>query len=176
MGALPKKKELVKQLKEEVSDVSIALVVDYRGLTTAEMTEIRRELYKNDAKLSVVKNTLMKRAVDGTELSSLSDVLEGPTALAIGKGDQIAPVKILKEFFKKNKKENEVRGGFMDGQFLSPSQINDLANLPSFDELRGKLVGGIASPLNGIVAAISGPQRGLVNVLDQFAKQKQQSE
>ena len=85
MGALPKKKETVKQLKQEVSDVSIALVLDYRGLTTGEMTNIRQELYKNDAKLSVVKNTLMKRAVEGTDMAALSDILQGPTALAIGK-------------------------------------------------------------------------------------------
>ncbi len=176
MGALPKKKETVKQLQKEVSDVSIALVLDYRGLTTADMTDIRQELYKNDAKLSVVKNTLMKRAVEGTELAVLSDILEGPTALAIGSGDQVSPVKIVKDFLKKNKKKNEIRGGFMDGQFLDSNQIDDIANLPSLDELRGKLVGGIASPLTGLVAAVSGPQRSLVNVLDQFAKTKQQSE
>jgi len=176
VGALPKKKELVEQLKKDVSGLTIALVLDYRGLTTAELTDIRRALYKNDAKLSVAKNTLLKRVVDGTEMAGLSEVLKGPTALAVGKADQIAPIKILTEYLKKNKKENEIRGGFMDGQLLDAKQVNDLANLPSLDELRGKLVGGIASPLNGIVAAISGPQRGLVNVLDQFAKHKQQSE
>ena len=176
MGSLAQKKESVQALQEKLKDSSIALVLDYRGLSVHEMTTMRRELYKNDADLTVAKNTLLKRAIKGTEMEPLSEALQGPTAIAIGRADQVVPVKILKEYLKKNKKQNELRGGFLDGKFLSAKEVEALADLPSFDELRAKLVGGIASPLNGIVAALSSPQRALVSGLDQLAEQKQQQE
>lgn len=174
MGGLLKKKDTVAEIQEQLKDASVAYVVDYRGLTVAEITKIRRELYKNDAQLTVTKNTLLKRAIADTEMAELAQFLSGPTAIAIGRSDQVAPLKVIKKFFKENKKENEIRGAVMDGNALAPAEVSAIADLPSLDELRGKLVGGIASPLNGIVAAISGPQRGLVNVLDQYAKQLQQ--
>ncbi len=176
MGALAQKQETVKELQDTLQGTKVALVVDYRGLSVKEMTEIRRALYQEEALLTVAKNTMLKRAVEGGDLAVLSDLLKGPTALAVGRGDQVAPVKIIKEYFKKNKKENEIRGGFLDGKLLSPDEIETLSKLPSFDELRAQLVGGIASPLNGLVASLSSPQRALVSGLDQLAKQKQQQE
>ena len=86
-----------------------------------------------------------------------------------------ATIKKKHRKLKKNKKDNEIRGGFMEGKPLTAREVDELAKLPSLDELRGKLLGCIASPANGLVAALSSPQRGLVNVLDQYAKQKQQS-
>lgn len=174
VSGLAKKKETVQELKDALQDAAVAFVVDYRGLSVKEMTDIRQEFYKNDAQLTVMKNTMLKRAVEGTEMEPLTEFLEGPTALAIGRSDQVVPIKILKKYFKDNKKENGVRGGALDGKALSMAEVEQLSQLPSLDELRGKLLGGIASPLNGLVAAISGPQRGLVNVLEQYAKQKQQ--
>lgn len=174
MGALPKKKEVVAKLTEDVNKLQVAVVFDYRGLSVAEITTLRRELYKNDAKLTVAKNTLLKRAIAGTALEAINPYLKGPTALLIGNGDQVAPVKVIKEYLKKNKKTNELRGGYLDGKALSSAEVDQLASLPSFDELRAKLLGGIASPGNSLVAAISGPQRALVNVLDQYSKQKAQ--
>ncbi len=177
MGGLLQKKETVAELKKRLKDAAVAYVVDYRDLSVAELTTIRRDFYKNaDAELTVMKNTLLKRAIEGTDMAGMEPFLSGPTALAIGRSDQVAPLKILKKFFKDNKKTNAVRGAVMDGNALAPAEVDAMASLPSLEELRGKLVGGIASPLNGIVAAISGPQRGLVNVLDQYAKQKQQQE
>lgn len=174
VSGLATKKETVQELKDTLSDAAVAFVVDYRGLTVKELTQIRKELYKNDAQLTVMKNTLVKRAIEGTDMEPLAEFLSGPTALAIGRSDQVVPIKVIKKYFKDNKKENEIRGGALDGKALSLAEVDQLSQLPSLDELRGKLVGGIASPLNGIVAAISGPQRGLVNVLDQYAKHKQQ--
>ncbi len=176
MGGLAKKQDTVQQIRAELDGATITLVVDYRGLSVAEITALRQELYKNNTRLTVMKNTLVRRAIEGSELEALGEFLKGPTALAVGKADQVAPVKILKDYFKKNKKANEIRGGVMDGKALSASEVITLSELPSFDELRAKLVGGIASPLNGIVASLSGPQRALANVLDQLAKQKQQQE
>lgn len=165
----------IDQLKAALNKMTVAVVTDYRGLSVAELTELRAELYKHKAVFSVSKNTLTRRAVAETNNIGLEAYLKGPTALLLGTDDQVQPVKVLKEFLKKNKKENEIRGGFMEGKPLTAREVDELAQLPSLDELRGKLLGCIASPANSLVAAISSPQRGLVNVLDQYAKQKQQS-
>lgn len=174
VSGLAKKQQTVESLKDVLDGAAVAFVVDYRGLTVSQLTELRRELYKNDAQLTVMKNTMLKRAVEGTEMEPLTEFLAGPTALAIGRSDQVVPIKVVKKYLKDHKMKNEVRGGVLDGKALSEAEVTQLATLPSLDELRGKLLGGIASPLNGLVAAISGPQRGLVNVLDQYAARLQQ--
>ncbi len=166
------KQDVVTQLKKDLESATIAVVADYRGFTVSEMTMLRRELLKNGARFSVVKNTLARRAIEGSEQEGLKSYLQGPTALLLGTGDQVAPVKVLQDFYKKSKKDNEIRGGVLDGKVLTPSEVSELAKLPSLDVLRGKLLGCIASPMNGIVSALSSPQRALVNVLDQYAKQQ----
>lgn len=176
MGALESKKVKVEEVKQALEGNTLTLVVDYRGLTVAEIKELRDDLRKQDARLHVFKNTLIRRAIDGTEMEAMADVLKGPTALALTQGDQVQPVKVLKAFFKKYKKENIIRGGFMDGKALTPDTISQLSDLPSLDELRAKLVGALASPMNRLVAALVSPHRNLASVLDQVAKQKQQSE
>lgn len=174
MGGLAKKQDTTEYIRQELANASIEVVMSYRGLTVAELTELRRQLYKENAKLTVVKNTLGRRVVTGTQKEGMSALFKGPTAILYGTADQVKPVKILKEFLKKIKKEkeNEIRGGFLDGKTLSLAEVNELATLPPIEELRAKLLGGIASPQNGLVASLSGPQRGLVNVLDQYAKTK----
>ncbi|HEY9687062.1 MAG TPA: 50S ribosomal protein L10 [Coleofasciculaceae cyanobacterium] len=175
MGKLAQKKETVSQLKAVLDKATIAIVADYRGLTVGELTELRRELLKEQAQFTVAKNTLTIHALEGTGMQVLNDVLKGPTALLLGQADQVAPVKVLTTFLSKNKKANEIRGGYLDGKLLSPAEVEQLAKLPPLEELRGKLVGAINSPLAGTVAALSSPQRGLVNVLDQYAKRLQEA-
>lgn len=175
MGALESKKQKVEDVKGLLTDNLLTLVVDYRGLSVARVKELRRSLAKDAARLHVFKNTLIRRAIANTDLESMGPSLKGPTAVAFCKGDQVAPVKTLKEFFKKYKLENEIRGGFLDGKALNAQDVEVLSKLPSLDELRGKLVGALAAPQNGLVAALSSPQRGLVSVLDQLAKKKQEA-
>lgn len=173
VGGLAQKQETVEALKAEIGVSNAAFVMDYRGLTVAELTELRRSLYQEGAKLTVAKNTLMRRAVQGTSWSVLATHLKGPSAIAFSTQDQVKPAKILFEFLKKNKKTNSIPVGYLDGKVLSASEVEALSKLPPIEELRAKLVGGIAYPVNSLVMAISGPQRSLVNVLDQFAKLKQ---
>lgn len=171
-GQAPKA-EAIEDLKKSMQEATVAIVADYRGLSVEHLTAIRRELFKYDARFTVSKNTLLKRAVKGTDAESISEFLTGPTAILFATADQVQPVKALKKFMKERKLEIELRGGFMDGRPLSSKEIDELADLPSLDELRAKLLGCIASPLNGLVGALSSQQRGLVNVLDQYAKTKQ---
>jgi len=175
MGKLAQKQETVSELKESLAKSTIAVVADYRGLTVSELFELRRELRKEQALATVAKNTLVKHAIDGTDMSVLGPILKGPTALVLGQADQVAPVKAVLSFLTKNKKDNEIRGGYLDGKLLSKAEVEQLAKLPPIEELRGQLVGAINSPLAGIVGALSSPQRGLVNVLDQYAKKLQEA-
>lgn len=172
MAGLAKKQNTVETIKTQMKDATIAVVADYRGLSVEELTQLRAELYKESAQFTVVKNTLMRRVVKDTDKEPLTPYLSGPTAILWGTGDQIAPVKVLKKFLTQGKKTNEIRGGLLEGKGLSAAEVEQLAKLPPFDELRGMLVSAINSPLAGIVGAISSPQRGLVNVLDQYAKTK----
>lgn len=174
MGGLAKKQDTVAFIEEELKTATVGVVANPSGLSVAELTELRRQLYQEKAKFAVVKNTLIRRAVSGTELENLVQDFKGPSALLYGTADQVKPIKILRDYLKKIKKDksNEIRGGFMDGKTINADEVSALATLPPIEELRAKLLGGIASPLNGLVAALSGPQRSLVNVLDQYAKQK----
>lgn len=173
MGKLAQKKETVEALKSELQNATITVVADYRGLTVAELTELRRELFKQDAKFTVAKNTLTKHAIQDSDMQELDALLKGPTALLVGQADQVGPVKTFTQFLTKGKKANEIRGGFLDGKLLSPAEVEQLAKLPPIEELRGKLVGAINAPLSGLVGALNSPLSGLVYVLDQVAKQKQ---
>ena len=112
MPTLSHKQVFVDQVKDVLQGANILVVVDYRGLSVAEMTALRRVLRVDNVKLMVAKNTLVKRASAGTEVEALAPYLKGPTALLLGYGDQVAAVKSVKEFLKKNKKQNQLRAGF----------------------------------------------------------------
>lgn len=171
-----KKKETVETLKAQLEQSVAMYIADYRGLSVKEITELRGELYAQKANMHVVKNTLMRRAADDLGKPELSEHLSGPTAIVFSTDDPVGPVKTLRDYFKKNKKSNELRGGILDDKVISSDEVAALADLPSIEELRGKLVGSLAAPGTGLVAMLSGPGRGLVQVLDQFAKQKQATE
>lgn len=176
MGSLPKKKVVVDKVRLKLEGARVALVTDFRGLSVGEMKLLRRELAQADSHMTVVKNTLMRRVLEGSDMAPLSTHLKGPTAVVFGKGDQVQPIKIIKDFFKKNKKkDNDIRGGCMDGQSLSQADVEALASLPPLAELQAKLLGGIVYPLRGIAGAIGSQNQALVRCLAQVAdiKEKQ---
>ena len=175
MGALESKKVKVQAVKQALEGNTITLVVDYRGLTVAEIKELRNDLRQQDVRLHVYKNTLIRKAISDTDMEAIADTLKGPTALAFTQGDQIQPVKVIKAFFKKHKKDNSIRGGFMDGKPLTLETIDQMADMPSLDELRAKLLGALASPLTRLMSALVSPHRDLASVLDQVSKQKGES-
>lgn len=160
------------QYKADLAEAKVAVVADYRGLTVEQLSQLRADLYKQNAKFSVVKNTLMKIAIKGTDGESLDDCFQGPMAVMFGFDDEVSPTKTLKTFLQKAK-IGEIKAGVLGKQRLSQQEVLDMADLPPIEELRGKLLGAINSPLSGLVASLAGPQRGLVNVLDQYAKMKE---
>jgi len=148
------KASLVSGLKQDFNNASIIIVVHYKGLSVAEISALRNSLYDNSVTLRVVKNTLSKLSLqDGQYEKSLTGFMSGPTAL-IYSSDPVAAAKGVADFAKTNEKL-VVLGGSMLGQSLSDAQIQELAKLPSLDELRAKLVGLISTPARNTVSLIN---------------------
>lgn len=174
MSAAKKQREAkVAEISEKFSKAQAAILVDYRGLNVAAMTELRRNLRNAGVELKVYKNTLTRIALHGQEQTGLDPALEGPTAIAFGYEDAVAPAKLLVEFAKEHK-DFELKAGLVDGKIVNVDEIKALASLPSREELLAKLVGSMASPLRGLVNVLSGPPRNLVYVLEAIRKQKEE--
>ena len=132
MVTLAQKQERVVQLSDQLSRSKVAIVSDYRGLSVKELTELRRKVQEVGGDVTVAKNTLIRRVINDTEgMPAIDEILQGPTALVVGYEDPVAPVKALMDFLKANKKEQEVRGGILDGKAVNIDEIKQIATLPS---------------------------------------------
>lgn len=167
----PDKVEAVKEITADLKATDIYYFVDYRGLTFPEATELRARLRKVDASLKVVKNTLAKIAAADAGFEGLSELLQGPTAIAYCHGDPVRVAKTIQDFIKEKKKA-AIRGGRLQRSLLTASDVERLAALPSREQLIAQVVGAISSPLAGLANVLNGPIRGLVMVLAQVQGQK----
>ena len=129
-------------------------LIDYMGTTVAEADALRKELRENDIDYTVYKNTLMKRAVAGTEFEPLGDAMKGPSAIAISKTDATAPGRLLKKAMKDFNKM-EFKAGVVEGQFYDKDGIEQIASIPSREELLAKFMGSIQSPVSKFVRTLS---------------------
>ena len=143
----PDKVEVVDEVRERLEGSSASVVTEYRGLTVAAMAELRRTLRAAGGDYKVFKNTLVKLAVEGGDHAALADLLQGPTAIAFVEGDVSAVAKALRDFAKANP-ELVIKGGVLDGNALSASDLTALADLPSREVLLARLAGLIASPMS----------------------------
>ena len=166
------KSNKIEEIKESISKAKVAIVTDYRGLSVAEITDLRRQLQKENSDYTVVKNTLTKVAIKDTPYESLAELLKGPAAVAFGFEDQVAPAKILTQFIKKAKK-TEIKGAVLDGKLLSADEVKMLSELPSKEELYAKMLGSINGPASGIANATNGVIRALVIAINEVKKQKE---
>jgi len=170
-SAKGEKVRTVEELREKFGKANSVILTDYKGLNVAQLTEMRNHLRKCGAEYKVVKNTLARRASEGTVIGQIEDYFTGTTGLVIGYGDIAAPVKVLSEyagkfpFFK-------IRIGVVDGTVLDPTGIKAVANLPSKDVLLGKVLGGIKSPLYGLAGSLQGIVGRLVYVMNALYKTK----
>jgi large subunit ribosomal protein L10 len=152
----PDKVATVKEVKDRVGTTSTAVVTEYRGLTVSEISTLRRNLRVLGADFKVYKNSLVRRAITGTEVESLTEYLEGPTAIAFIDGDLSAVAKALRDFAKDSPKLI-VKGGVADGKSLTFKDLVSLADLPSRDVLLAQFAGLLASPLRtmaGLLKAV----------------------
>ncbi len=165
------KQDKIEAIKEKVSKAKVAIVTEYRGLSVEEISNLRRQLQKENGDYMVTKNTLAKLAVKGTEFEVLDQVFKGPIAIAFGYEDQAAPAKVLAKFIKE-KKKGEIIAAALDGQLFNAEEAKALANIPSREELYAKMLGCINSPATGIAGAVNAVMSSLVRAVDAVAKQK----
>lgn len=162
MAKVELKQPVIKEIAEAVKDAQAAVLVDHRGLTVAEDTELRRELRKEGVRYKVYKNTMMNFAFKDTEFEPLLDLLEGPSALAVSDTDPAAPARVLVKFAKKAK-ALELKGGVVEGKFYDKDALGAIAAIPSRDELLSKLLGSMQSPI-----------ANFARVVKQIAEQKEE--
>ena len=168
---LQEKKQVVSELTQKLKSAAAGVLVDYRGLTVEQDTQLRNEFRKAGVEYAVVKNTLTRFASKEVGLDELDDILHGPTSLAIHATDLVAPAKIIAEFAKKNDKI-EIKAGFVEGKVISVEQVKQLADLPTKEELISSVLRGFNAPLTGFVNVLNGNMRGLVVALNAIAEQK----
>jgi large subunit ribosomal protein L10 len=168
-----KKEDTVTDVQALLAGSKLTVFARYQGTAVKDMQELRSQARDNGTTVKVIKNRLFKKAlesVDGIEPADISD-LKGQLLYAFNDSDEVAPAQSLAEFAKSNPQVEFVGGITGDGQLLSAADVQLLANLPSKDQLRGQLVGLIASPLSGFTAVLAGNVRGVMNVLNARAEQ-----
>ncbi len=159
MAKVELKQPIVDEISGVINGAQSVVVVDYRGLTVAEDTQLRKQLREAGVSYKVYKNTLVSRAVEGTEFESLRDVLEGPSAFAVSTTDATAPARILAKFAK-TAKALEIKAGVVEGTYYDAEGMKAIAEVPSREELLSKLLGSLQSPITN-----------LARVLNQIAEQ-----
>jgi large subunit ribosomal protein L10 len=148
------KQAAIDEIKEKLSRASSAVVIDYIGTTVSEADAMRRKLREADIDYKVYKNTLISRAIDGGAYSGLNDSLSGPTALAISYDDATAPARILNGIFKEYKKMS-FKAGVVEGVVYDAAGIQEIAEIPTREELLSRLLGSMKSPLSKFVRTLA---------------------
>ncbi len=166
---LEAKQAQVAEAAELIKSAQTGILVDYRGLNVAEDTELRNKLREANVKYFVIKNKILKRAVDEIGLEGLDEVLHGPTALAVSADDAVAPAKVIADFAKTNDKL-EIKGGFMDGAVMSMDEVKQLAATPNFETLIAKMMGSMLSSVSGLARLLATVADGGVEIPDLIAK------
>jgi large subunit ribosomal protein L10 len=163
---------LVEELNEKFSRAKALVLTDYRGLDTSAMNALRVQLRKESVEYRVVKNTLMSRASEGTDVAQLKDHFAGPSAVALSYDDPVAPAKILVKFSKDNAKL-EVKAGVLEGKILDVEGIKRLADLPSREALLSQVLSVFNGPARAFVTVLSGVPRNLLGVLNAIKAEKE---
>ncbi len=154
MAKVEIKQPIVQEISENVKDAASVVVVDYRGLTVAQDTALRKELREAGVVYKVYKNTMMNFAFKGTDFEALAPVLEGPNAIAISKDDATAAARILAKFAK-NAPALELKAGVVEGTFYDQAGIAEIATVPSRDELLSRLLGSMQSPVTNLARVLN---------------------
>jgi len=147
------KQPIVEEIKSNLDGAQSVVLVDHRGLTVAEDTDLRRQMRENDITYKVYKNTMINLAIKDTDFADLAKDLEGPTAVAFSKTDATAPARIICKFAK-NAPALEVKSGFVDGTYYDAKGIETLSKIPSKEELLSKFLGSIQSPITNFARVI----------------------
>ena len=166
-----RKVQIVDELQEVFAKCNVGIFTDYRGLSTAELTELRRALRNSEVKYRVIKNTLARFAAEKAGKNELIDIFEGPVAIAFSYGDIIEPARILADFIRTSKTSLSIKGGFLSDRVLTTGDVEALAALPSKEILIAKVLAGMQSPIVTLISCLVNPMRGFIGVLQARVKQ-----
>ena len=166
---------VVTEVRERLGDADASVVTEYRGLTVADLAELRTSLASAGGEYKVYKNTLVRLAVDQSEHAPMAELLTGPTAIAFVSGDVSAVAKTLRDFSRAHP-ALLIKGGLLDGKLLSGGDLNALADLPSRDVLLARLAGGIAAPLRQLAGLLEALPRNLAYGLSALVDQRRDAE
>jgi len=150
---IQEKQQAVEVISAKLRESSTTVVADYRGLNVAQVTELRKQLREAGIEFQVLKNSLVRRATEGAELTELNSILVGPTAIAFSNEDAVAPAKILNDFAKKND-ALKLKGGVVEGKVVGQEEIKALAELPSRDGLLSMLLSVLQAPVRNFALAV----------------------
>ena len=154
-NVLSEKQAIVAELTEKLKGAASGVLVDYKGLTVAEDTALRNECRSNELDYAVVKNTLLRFAVNNCGLEEMDSALNGTTSLAISNGDPIAPMRVINKFAKQfNGTKFAIKAGFMDGKVLAMDEILALAELPSKEVLQAQVLGTMLAPITSLAIVL----------------------
>lgn len=168
------KSQTVKNLEKEARESKGLVVTSFKALKTVEFNEMRAKLRPHASEYKVVKNSLTKIALKNAGMETLANMLEGPTAIVVERGDAIAAMRAVFDFAKTH--ENlKVKGGVFEGKVLSGTELKAIASLPSREVLLAQLLGTLQAPMVNLVSVLQAPMRDLVGVLDQIAKKTPES-
>lgn len=166
------KEQLVAELTAQVKESDALFLTNFKGLTFPQITAVRKEIKSSGSDFKVVKNTLLKIALNNNGIDSMDSYLIEPTSCAIVKGDVAAAAKTIKKFAKEFEKF-EIKAGYLDGSVLTANDVNVLADLPSRDELLAKMLGSMNAPVTNFVSLLANIPRGLLNVLTAVKDKKE---
>ncbi|MBI4284858.1 MAG: 50S ribosomal protein L10 [Chloroflexi bacterium] len=166
-----KKASIIEALQQEFASSNISLLTDYRGMTAAELNELRRKLRAAKAELKVTKNTLARFAAQKAGKGNVASLLEGPVAIAFGRGDAAELAKLLTDYIRGAKTNLSIKGGMLGSRVLTPEDVSALSTLPSREVLIAQVLGSIQAPIAALLAQLAAPLSGLRGVLEARIKQ-----
>jgi large subunit ribosomal protein L10 len=157
---------VIAELKETLGKSKAGVVTSYQGIPTTEIVNLRHKLRDSKLELKVVKNTLVRRAATEAGKEFMATHFDGPLAVVLGYDDVSAPARVLTQYISSSGVNMTVGGGFLDDRWLSVAEVKTLATLPSRQELVAKVLGGLQSPITGLVQSLSSPIMGIVYAIN----------
>ena len=167
-----RKQQIVDEVKQKIDRAKLMVIFDFTGIDANAMADFRKEIRKKDAEIKVIKNTILYRACNGTELYDKIDIFKGPSAVIFAYEDIVAAAKALKEFLKENEKA-KVKAGLVEGSYATPEKIDELASLPGREELLAQLLATMMAPVTNFVRVLNAVPQKAVMVLNAIKEEKE---
>jgi large subunit ribosomal protein L10 len=166
------KEEIITRLRDRFQESSSAICINFLGVNVQQITQFRRELQQVSGDYKVVKNTLARRAIEGTSFQELDQFLVGPTGIVFCPDEVAEPAKVVTKFADENEKVFQIKGGIVEGTIFDAKGIQKVATLPSHQELLAQLVASLQSPISGLVGTLQGVVREFVYTVQAIAEKK----